>query len=139
MNIEKLLADKFLYPLKMEEPSEYWSCYRNINKCKIYVETHKSYLSKDRPSNYYLHDTKANKFYSISCDRVGGIAGFIKLLQSKSTDFEPIEILKLAREIAKKRGKQESNTAYYSGQLIALETLAKRTNNLDIADEIAQL
>lgn len=143
MDIEKLLAEKYLYSLKMDKPSEYWKCYRSLRYCKIYVVSNKSYYGKDRPSDYYLHDTKSNKLYSIFCGSIGGIAGFIRLLEGKPTDFAPIEILKLARTIVKRREATKPNdqisSAIYYGNLSALEELARQTNNLDIAEEILQL
>lgn len=143
MNIEKLIQEKYLYPIDyLKKPSEYWKCYRTFRDCKIYVQTNKSFFGKDRPSDYYLYDTNNNKLYSVT-GRIGGIAGFIRLLESKPTDFAPIEILKLARDIKKQHDKNKPTSdgmiSYYCGKLSSLEELARRTNNLDIADEIKQL
>jgi hypothetical protein len=143
MEIEKLLAEKYLYPLGLTSPSNSWKVYRSLKNYKIYVQTHKSYYGKDKPSDYYLWDFKNNKLYCVYCGRVGGIAGFIRLLEKRPTDFSPIEILKLARDITKQHEKHRQTEsgliANYCGKLWALEELARKTNNLDIAEEISQM
>lgn len=149
-------VQEFIRQEKFGVPSDA-KCCRNLGKFKVYSKGHFKSCFDKRPdyTDYWLEDVSAKIYYRINMPRFKNIDEFVRALQGTPVPIEPKELLLLAREIRdeyRKHRKAWLNstdtaretmlTLLYqntSGNLSALERLAMRTKNMEIAAEIKEI